>query len=152
MKNVMTLALTLALSASAAFAADHMTQVAAEARELASDYRKMTVTLKNKNFPAQELRDEMKDAEIALTKVKGLVNKYQASNPSLTAAQQKDWKLVQDLVALMAIFQNRKTELLDSGDPHKKRGSIQAEAQALVTRATLLEQAALRLAGGKLGS
>jgi seryl-tRNA synthetase len=148
MKNLMTLALTLTLTASAALAGDHMSQIANHARDLATDYRKMTVTLKDKRFPTQDLQQEMKEADVALAKVKELVAEYAAMNPNLSAAQQKDWKMVQDLVTLLTVFQDRKTELLAGDNPHKKRGVIQGEALALVTRATLLEQTALRLASG----
>jgi hypothetical protein len=148
MKNVMTLALTLAISASAAFANDHLSQIASHARDLASDYRKMTVTLKNKNFPAADLRQELQDAEAEVSKLKALVDEYGATSPNLNDIQQKDWKQVQNLVKLLEVFQDRKSELLAGDNPHKQRNKIHAEAQALVTRATLLEQAALRLAGG----
>jgi hypothetical protein len=148
MKHLMTLAMTLTMTASAAWADDHMNQIANHARDLATDYRKMTVTLKDKKFPPQDLQQELKEADAALAKVKDLVADYAATNPSLNAVQQKDWKMVQDLVALLTLFQNRKAELLAGDNPHKKRGVIQGEALGLVTRATLLEQTALRLAGG----
>jgi ABC-type transporter Mla subunit MlaD len=147
MKNITSLAMMLALSASAAFASDHLNQIANHARELATDYRKMTVTLKDKNFAAHELRQELKDADEALAQVKELVGQYEATQPNLNAAQQKEWKKLQDLVALLAIFQDRKNELLSDSNPQKQRKSAQAEAQALVTRATMLEQTARRLAG-----
>lgn len=147
MKHVLTLALTLTLSASAALANDHLNQIASHARGLADDYRKMTVTLKNKNFPVADLKQELQEADAALDKVNGLLTEYSASNPSFNAAQQKDWKLVQDLVKLLEVFQDGKTELLSGDNPHKQRSKIQRHAEALVTRASLLEQAALRLAG-----
>jgi hypothetical protein len=143
----MTLALTLTLSASAALANDHLNQIATHARGLAEDYRKMTVTLKDKNFPASDLKQELQEADAELDKVKGLLSEFTATNPSFSGTQQKDWKMVQDLVKLLEIFQDRKTELLSGDNPHKQRKSIQAEAEALVTRASLLQQAALRLAG-----
>ncbi len=127
--KLQTLALTLALTASAAFANDHMTQIAAEARELRSDYQKMTVTLKNKNFPERELQDELKLAEEELEKIRGHMTQFEASKPTLTPAQAKDWKTTQDLVVLLDIFHGRKAVLLEGDNPHKRRGELRAEAR-----------------------
>ena len=81
-------------------------------------------------------------------KVKGLLSEFSATNPNFSGMQQqKDWQMVQDLVKLLEIFQDRKVELLSGDNPHKQRKSIRDHAEALVTRASLLEQAALRLAG-----
>lgn len=146
MKTINTLALTLALTASVAFANDHMTQIAAEARELASDYKKMTVTLKDKNFPERELQEELKAAEAELEKIRGHMREFSAAAPTLTPAQMKDWKLAQDLVELLDLFHGRKAVLLENDNPHKKRSELRAEAQALVTRAVMLADAAGRLA------
>ena len=148
MKHVLTLALTLTLSASAALANDHLNQIASHARGLAEDYRKMTVTLKDKKFPAGDLKQELQEADTELEKVKGLLSEFSATNPNFSGVQQqKDWQMVQDLVKLLEIFQDRKVELLSGDNPHKQRKSIRDHAAALVTRASLLEQAALRLAG-----
>lgn len=148
MKHLLTLALTLTMSASAAQANDHLNQIASHARGLADDYRKMSVTLKDKKFPAADLKQELQEADEALGKVKGILNEFSATNLSFNAAQQKDWKLVQDLVALIGIFQDRKAELLSGDNPHKQRKDIKLNAEMLVVRASLLEQAALRLASG----
>ena len=147
MKHVLTLALTLTLSASAALANDHLNQIASHARGLAEDYRKMTVTLKDKKFPAADLKQELQEADAQLDKVKGLLSEFSATNPNFSGVQQKDWQMVQDLVKLLEVFQDRKVELLSGDNPHKQRKNIRNHAEALVTRASLLEQAALRLAG-----
>lgn len=146
MKTLQYLAMTVTLTASSAFASEHLNQVASHAREMAADYKKMTETLKNKNFPVAELRQEIQDAEEALEKVKTLLAEFQSAHPSVAAAQSKDWKLTQDLVTLLGIFHDRKAELLSGDNPHQKRSSIRNEAQGLVTRATMLEQAVMRLA------
>ena len=145
MKTITTFAMTLALTASAAFANDHMIQVAAEARELASDYKKMTITLKDKNFPERELQEELKAAENELEKIEGHMMEFSVAALTLTPSQSKDWKLAQDLVKLLDIFHGRKSVLLEGGDPHKKRSAILAEAQALLTRANTLADVAKRL-------
>jgi hypothetical protein len=146
MRNVTMLVVSLACSASMALANDPLTQIAQHARELASDYRKMTVTLKDKNFATQDLQEELREADVALAKVKELLAEHAATNPAYLGSKQKDWKLTQDLVTLLNIFQSRKAELLAGDNPHKKRNTIRDEAQGLVTRATMLEKAALRLA------
>lgn len=140
-----TLALTLALSATAALANDHMKEIAAEARELGSDYQKMAKTLKDKNFPERELLEELKLAETELEKIQGHMSAFQASKPALGPAQTKDWKTTQDLVQLLDIFHGRKAVLLEGDNPHKRRADLLAEAQALVTRANMLVQTATRL-------
>jgi len=145
MNTMKNLALTLAFTASAAFANDHVTQAATQARELAADYRKMTLTLKDKNFATQELQQELKEADDALAKIKTLLADYGATNPQLNAAQQKEWKRAQDLMALLEVFHGRKANLLEGDNPHKRRTAILQEAQALVTRADLLEKAVQRL-------
>jgi hypothetical protein len=146
MNKLNTLALTLALTASAAFANDHLTQVAAHARGLAEDYRKMTITLKDKTFAPAELQKELQAADSDLGKIKTLLAEYAATGPKWNAAQAKDWQLTQDLVVLLDIFHTRKSDLLTGDNPSKKRKEIRTEAQGLMTRATLLEQAAKRLA------
>jgi hypothetical protein len=145
MKTMNALALTLAITASAAFANDHMTQIAAEARELASDYKKMTITLQDKNFPERELQEELKVAEIELEKIQGHMGQFSEAAPILNAAQVKDWKTAQDLVQLLDIFHGRKSVLLEGGDPHTNRAKLLAEAQALLTRANMLADVAKRL-------
>lgn len=145
MKTVKTLALTLALTASAAFANDHMTQIAAEARELAADYKKMTITLKDKNFPERELQEELKVAEMELEKIQAHMVQFGALGLTLTPAQVKDWKTAQDLVQLLDVFHGRKSVLLEGGDPHKNRAQLLAEAQGLLTRANMLADVAKRL-------
>jgi len=148
MKTMHNLALAVALTASAAFADNQLSQVAAHARDLAEDYRKMTVTLKDKNFAPAELQKELEAADSDLGTIKTLLAEYAATDPKWSASQAKDWKLTQDLVAVLDIFQTRKSDLLAGDNPTKKRKEIQSEAQGLLTRATLLEQTAKRLAGG----
>lgn len=145
MKRMTTLAVTLALSAAAALANDHMTQIATEARELASDYRKMTATLKDKNFPERELQEELKAADVELEKIRGHMAQFEAAKLTLTPAQAKDWKRVQDLVLLLDVFHGRKAVLLEGDNPHRRRNELRAEAQALLTRATGLAETARRL-------
>lgn len=147
MKTIRTLALTLAFTASAAFANDHLTQIAGHARELAQDYGKMTQTLKNKNFAPQELLQQVQAVDADVAKIKTLLGEFAATNPEFSALQAKDWKLTQDLVVLLDVFHNRKTELLSGTNAQQDRKKILAESQAVVTRATMLEKAALRLAG-----
>jgi hypothetical protein len=147
MNKITTLALSLALSASAAFANDQLVQVAAHARDLAEDYRKMSVTLKDKNFAPADLQQELQAADTDLGKIKTLLADYAASSPKWNDAQLKDWKRAQDLVVLLDVFHTRKADLLTGDNPIKKRKQIRLEAQSLETRATMLEQAAKRLAG-----
>ncbi len=147
MKTLSSIALTLALTASAAFANDHLTQIAGHARELAADYGKMTQTLKNKNFAPAELQQELQAADSDLGTIKTLMAEYAATEPKLNAAQAKDWKLTQDLVVLLDVFQTVKSELLAGDSPTSKRKEIQAHSQGLVTRAKMLEKTAMRLAG-----
>ncbi len=149
MKNVRQLALTLALTASAAFANDHLTKIADHARNLATDYRRMADTLKNKDFAPHELKQELQEAEAALSNVKTLLAEYSATGPNLNAAQQKDWQLTQDLVTLLDIFHGSKTELLSEANAQKKRSDIRAHALGLLTRATMLEATVKRLPGTK---
>jgi hypothetical protein len=152
MKTLPLFALTLALTAPAAFANDPLTQIAGQARELAADYRKMSDTLKNKNFAPAELKQELQESEAALTQIRTLLAEFSSTHPQFTTAQRKDWKLTQDLVALLGIFHDRKNELLEESNAQKKRGEIRAHTQGLVTRATMLEAAVLRLTGANAGS
>jgi hypothetical protein len=152
MKTLPLFALTLALSAPAAFANDHLTKIAGHARDLATDYRKMSDTLKDKNFAPVELKQELQEAESTLTQVRTLLAEYTATNPQFSGVQLKDWKLTQDLVTLLELFHDRKNELLEESNAQKKRGEIRAHSQGLLNRANMLEAAALRLTGANSGS
>lgn len=152
MKDVALFTFVMTLTAQAVFASDHLSKIAAHARDLATDYSKMSVTLKNKNFAPAELKQELQDAEATLAQVRALVAEYGATTPQLNAAQLKDWKLTQDLVALLGIFHNSKIELLDLANAQKKRGELRSQSQALKTRAKMLEAAVLRLSGANTGS
>lgn len=152
MKTLPLFALTLALTAPAAFASDHLTQIAGHARELAADYRKMSDTLKNKNFAPAELKQELQESEAALTQIRALLADFSATSPQFNAAQHKDWQMTQDLVTLLGIFHERKNELLDESNAQKKRAQIRAHSQGLVHRANMLEATVLRLTSANSGS
>lgn len=143
--KIRNLAMTLALTASAVFANDHLNQIAGTAKELQSDFSRMAQTLKNKNFAAEELKRELEALRGHVDQLKATAEEFEAANPNLTGQHEKDWKMAKELIALVDIFHSQKAELLND-NPAKNRKMLKAQAEGLAKRSTVLRDTALRLA------
>jgi cytochrome c556 len=144
--KIRNLAITLALTASAVFANDHLNQIAGTAKELQSDFSMMAQTLKNKNFAAEELKRELEALRGHVDQLKATADEFEAANPSLSGQHEKDWKLAKELIALVDIFHSQKAEMLNGDNPAKNRKMLKAQAEGLAKRSTVLRETALRLA------
>jgi hypothetical protein len=142
MKTIHTLALTLALSATAAMANDHLSQIRDHARSLEQEFRGIQMTVKSKDFQPEAVRSRLEAAGAGVEKLKELVAGVESSNSAVTA--NPEWKRTKDLVTLLEVFHGRKADLLQ-GDPRKNRSMLKATAEGLAQRAAMLQKSAGKL-------
>jgi hypothetical protein len=142
MNTIRRIALTLAVSATAALANDNLTQIRDHARSLEQEFRGMQTAVKSKNFQADELRGRLEATGAGVQKLKDLVAGVEASSPNVVS--NPEWKRTKDLVQLLDVFHGRKAELLQ-GDALKNRSMLKVTAQGLAERAVLLQKSADKL-------
>jgi septal ring factor EnvC (AmiA/AmiB activator) len=138
-----TLTLTLALTAPAALANDHLTQIRDHAGKLGQEFQTIRQAVKAKNYDTADVQSRVAAAEANINKLKELVAEFEAANPSVASAENKDWKKTKDLVHLIGIFHEQKAGILNS-DP-KNRALLRAHADALAKRAFLLQETSSNL-------
>ena len=138
------LAITTVLAASAAFANDNLTQIRDQAGKLSQEFRDIGVTLKNKNFNTVEVQNRVNAIDAGIESLKKSTVEFEAAKHSLTANGDKDWKLSKDIIHLIDIFHEQKSQLL-SGDPQKMRSQIRDQADGLAKRASMLQETSNRL-------
>ena len=138
------LAIATVLAASATFANEHLTQIRDQAGKLGQEFRDIGVTVKNKNFNTVEVQNRVNAIDTDIESLKKSAAEFEAANHSLTANGDKDWKLSKDIIHLIDVFHERKSQML-SGDPKKMRSLIRAQAEGLVKRASTLQETSNRL-------
>ena len=125
------LTMTLAFTAVAAFANDHLMQIRDHARGLEQEFRGMKEIVNSKPFRSVELESRVATTAAGVDKLKGLWADFEASNPHLTKGE--DWKTAKEMVALIDMFHAQKSQLLGP-DAHKKRGLLANPAKLCVVR------------------
>ena len=145
MKKMRNLAITLALSAVGAFANDHLTQIRDLAGTLEKEFRGIHVAVKDKNFNTADVRKRVEATDADVEKLKTLAADFETSSPSLATGP--DWKTTKELVALIGIFHDQKSQLLE-GDVTKNRGLLRGQADGLAKRAAMLQESAARMLKG----
>ena len=138
------LAITTVLAASAAFANEHLTQIRDQAGKLGQEFRDIGVTVKNKNFNIVDVQNRVNAIDADIESLKKSAAEFEAAKHSLTANGDKDWKLSKDIIHLIDIFHEQKSQML-SGEPKKMRSLIQAQAEGLAKRASKLQETSNRL-------
>ena len=138
------LAITTVLAASAAFANEHLTQIRDQAGKLGQEFRDIHVTVKNKNFNTVEVQNRVNAIDADIESLKKSAAAFEAAKHSLTANGDKDWKLSKDIIHLIDVFHEQKSQLL-SGDPKKMRSMIRAQVDGLAKRASMLQETSNRL-------
>lgn len=138
------LAVTAALAASAAFASDHLAQMRDQAGKLGRAFRDIGVMVEKKNFNTEEVQNRVNMVDADIESLKRLASEFEGANPSLAANSNKDWKLAKDLVHLIDIFHEQKSEIL-RGDPKKQRSLLRGHAKGLARRAFMLQETSDRL-------
>ena len=141
MKMIRNLAITLAFTAVGAFANGHLTQIRDLAGTLEKEFRGIHVAVKDKNFNSADVKSRVEATDADVKKLESLVADFEASSPSLATGP--DWKRTKDIVALIAIFHEQKSQLL--GDMKKNRGTLRVHAEGLSKRAAMLQESASRM-------
>lgn len=137
-------AATTALFTTALFAGNHFEMIAGHASKVQRESAQVSQSLKSKKADASEISKSLESMGAEIAKLQELVDQIKAQNPSFTERDRKDFELLQTKVQLLAIFHDRKKELV-SGDFAKQRSLIRAHAEGIAKRAALLEQTASRL-------
>ncbi len=140
MKGLATIALGLIAAAPAVFANDQLHQIANQAKDLERDYRQMNFNLKSKTVNFEKLRTELNKIDSDIDRLKQLTAEFDASNPGMHAAVEKQWASVKMIVQLIDIYHDNKTELLNGQNPEKNVQMLRIYADGLAKRATLLHQ------------
>ena len=138
------LAIATVLAASAAFANEHLTQIRDQAGKLAKEFRNIGVMVENKNFNTVEVQNRVNAIDADIESLKKSAAEFEAANHSLTANGDKDWKLSKDIIHLIDVFHEQKSQML-SGDPKKMRSLIRSQAEGLAKRASMLQETSNRL-------
>lgn len=142
MKRMLTLAIA-ACAATLTAAANNNAMVgdiASHAQRVQADAQSVSSSLKAKSFDRQAVIEKSAAIEENIEKLKELAAAFEASNPSLSASQQKSWEMVKTKIELLHIFSNQKKTLLDSGDLAKNRSWVRAHADGIAKRAALLQK------------
>lgn len=134
--TIRTLAMTLALTASAAFANDHLNQIRNHARTLEDEFRGMQSLVKAKKLDAADLQSRLSWTQEQVGKLQALAQEFEAANPQATSSP--DWKKTKDLVALLGIFHEQKTQAATAGN----KGLLKAHLDSQILRAAKLQAAA----------
>ena len=140
-----TLAMTLALTASAVLANDALTAITDHAKDLQGDYARMAQTLKNKDFALQDLQRDLNAIGEQLEQLQTLASQFEESAASLTDAQRKHWEGTKEVITLLDIFHDRKSEMLNGDNPRKKRKELKNEAERNAYRSSVLYDRASQL-------
>ena len=141
MKKIRNLAIALAFTAVGAFANDHLTQIRDLAGTLENEFRSIHVALKSKTFDSADVKSRVERTDDDVKKLESLAVDFGASSPSLAIGP--DWNRTKDLVALIAIFHEQKSQLL--GDMKKNRGMLRVHAEGLSKRAGMLQASASQM-------
>ncbi len=145
MKTISRIATVMVFAASAAFANDHLNQIATHARSLETEFRQLSVVLKSKNFDSGLVQSRLAAADLDIEKLKGLSAEFEQSHPQLGASGQSEWRQTKDLIHLIDLFHGAKSDLMNQ-NPYKNRSMLKAHADGLAQRAAGLQKVADRLA------
>lgn len=140
-----TFALTFTLTATVVMANDHLLAIGNHAKELQGAYAHMAETLKNKNFALQDLQRDLHAVGEQLEQLKVLASAFEDSAAGLTEAQREHWEATKEVITLLDIFHARKSELLNSDNPRKKRNQLKTEAERNAYRSSILHDRASQL-------
>jgi DNA repair exonuclease SbcCD ATPase subunit len=125
-----------------AFANDHLRSISDHARTLQSHAQEINVGLKKKSLTSEDLKAKLDQSAASLDQLKSSLERLETANPNM-ASMGRDWQLLKDKVQLLAIFHDRKSELLT--DVNRNRSMIRAHADGIAKRAAMLQETVSRL-------
>jgi DNA repair exonuclease SbcCD ATPase subunit len=125
-----------------ALANNHLRAISDRARTLQSHAQEINIGLKKKSLTTEDLKAKLDQSAATLDQLKSTLEQLENASPSL-ATMGRDWQLLKDKVQLLAIFHDRKSELLT--DVNRNRGMIRAHADGIAKRAAMLQETVNRL-------
>lgn len=140
--KTLTLVTGMALLSIPALANDTLRTIADHARTVQGQAEEINMGLKKKSLTEDALKSKLDTSAASLEQLKNAVAVLESSNANV-ASLGKDWQLLKDKVQLLAIFHDRKSELLT--DVNRNRGMIRAHADGIAKRAAMLQQTVSRL-------
>jgi hypothetical protein len=144
MKKTLPIALCL-LVGLPVLADTHLSNIKTHASNVERDSTQTAVMLKAKQPDMQAVRAQIDKTGQDITALQKLVTDVEATNPSFSEQNRKDWDALKENVQLLSIFYNVKQELAASDDMQKNRSMLRAHAKGVAERAAKLQVTAGRL-------
>ena len=146
MKTLLSTIATLALAATAAMADTNTYQsIIGDAAKILRDAEALSGQLKIKNPDVENVKSKSGDLNKDIQSLRGDLAAFEATNPSMTDQQKKDWQLVKTKAELLLIFSDAKNNLLTAGNIQKDRSMLKSYSDGIAKRAQLLQQTARKL-------
>ena len=146
MKTLLGTIATLALAATAAMADTNTYQsIIGDAAKIQRDAETISGQLKNKNPDVESVKAKSSELNKDIQSLRGDLAAFEATNPSLTEQQKKNWELVKTKAELLLVFSDSKNNLLNAGNMEKDRSMIKSYSDGIAKRAQLLQQTARKL-------
>jgi hypothetical protein len=141
MKTLLSSIVTLALAATSAMADTTTYQnIIGDATKIQRDAEAISSHLKAKDPDAETVKAKSGDLNKDIQSLRNDLAAFEATNPSMTEQQKKDWGLVKTKAELLLIFSDSKNSALDSGDLKKNRSLVRAYSDGIAKRAALLQE------------
>ena len=146
MKTLLSAIATLALAATSAMADPTTYQnIIGDATKIQRDAEAISGHLKTKNPDAETVKAKSGDLNKDIQTLRDDLAAFEATNPSMTEQQKKDWGLVKTKAELLLIFSDSKNDALNSGDLKKNRSVIRAYSDGIAKRASMLQETVKKL-------
>ena len=146
MKTLLSAITTLAFAATAAMADTTTYQnIIGDASKIQRDAEAISGHLKTKNPDAETVKAKSGDLNKDIQTLRDDLAAFEATNPSMTEQQKKDWGLVKTKAELLLIFSDSKNDALNSGDLKKNRSVIRAYSDGIAKRASMLQETVKKL-------
>ncbi|MBL8231506.1 MAG: hypothetical protein JNL98_23625 [Bryobacterales bacterium] len=140
--NTLTIVTGMALLSIPALANEQLRTISDHARTVQGQAEEINMGLKKKSLTDDALKSKLDTSAASLEQLKNAVAELESSNSNV-ASLGKDWQLLKDKVQLLAIFHERKSELLT--DVNRNRSMIRAHADGIAKRAAMLQQTVSRI-------
>lgn len=125
---------------------NHLANIKTHAANVERDSAQTAQLLKAKQPDVAAVRSQIDKTGQDITALQKLVADFEATNPSFSDQNKKDWDFLKEKVQLLTIFYNVKQELASADDMQKNRSMLRAHAKGLSERAAKLQVTAGRLA------
>ena len=147
MRTMLTALTTFAFAATAALADTNTYQsIIGDAARIQQDAQAISAQLKGKSPDFATVKTRSADLNKDIQELRSDLDKFEATQPNLTADQKKEWELVKTKAQLLLVFSDAKSDLLNFGDPQQNKNLLKAYADGIVKRAAMLQETAKQLA------